>query len=505
MMIRQFLKGQLFTRKYLDFTSDCFWLPDTFGYNAAIPQIMLGCEVKYFYTTKISWNDLNEFPLDTFYWKGIDGSEVLTHFNLTHTFPDVENVVRAVNSIKVKQVTDSHLLALGFGDGGGGPTYGMLEDSRRSHDLKGLPVTEFTTISQFMKDLEKDSEKLPLYNGELYLELHRGTLTQMHDIKRNNRKAEFALHNMEFLNVLANKEKNERSDELCEILLKNQFHDILPGTSITRVNVEARKEMTELITDLKKITCNYMKDLTDGQKDKVTVFNTLAFERKDDIYLENIDGLIKDAVNQNITDIKGRKYLVVGDISIPGASAKTLSVVNESPCVGSSFKYDGKILETPYAVIVFDDNGYISSFIDKPSGRELRRQGGDPLNVFLMGEDVPQYWDDWDIEVDLKLKLKVQNCFKGREVVSDGKLQMRLRSTYSIGEYSTLTQDIIVYKNNPRVDFHTVVDWNDKHSFLKVGFDVDVSAAYAKNEIQFGHIDRPVTRNNCLEAAKFEV
>lgn len=505
MMIRQFLKGQLYTRKYLNYTADCFWLPDTFGYNAAIPQIMNGCEVKYFYTTKISWNDLNDFPLDTFNWKGIDGSEVLTHFNLTHTFPDVENVLRAVNSIKVKQVTDSHLLALGFGDGGGGPTYGMLEDARRSHDIKGLPETEYTTISQFMKDLEKDSTNIPLYDGELYLELHRGTLTQMHDIKRNNRKAEFALHNMEFLNVLSNKKKNECSDELCEILLKNQFHDILPGTSITRVNIEARKEVTELISQLKKITCNYMEKLTDDKKDKVTVFNTLGFERNDDIYLEDVNGIIKDASNQYITDIKDRKYLVVGDITIPCACAKTLTIVNETPGTCSSFKYDGKTLKTPYAEIIFDECGYIESFVDKQSGRELRRNGGEPLNVFLMGEDVPQYWDNWDIDSDLKLKLELQKGFKGREVVADGKLQMRLRSTYSIGNYSTLKQDIIVYKNSPRVDFHTVVDWNDKHSFLKVGFDVDISAKFTKNEIQFGHIDRPTTRNNCLEAAKFEV
>ena len=176
-MVRQFLKGQLFTRANFGYTSDSFWLPDTFGYNANIPQIMRGCDVKYFYTTKISWNEMNHFPFESFTWKGIDGSEVLTHFNRTHCFPDVDDIVDAVNKITLKEANDMRLVAYGYGDGGGGPTYGMIESARRSSSMEGMPEIENMTISNFMHELEQETEYLPTYDGELYLELHRGTLT----------------------------------------------------------------------------------------------------------------------------------------------------------------------------------------------------------------------------------------------------------------------------------------------------------------------------------------
>lgn len=508
-MVRQFLKGQLYTRKHLNYTADSFWLPDTFGYNAAIPQIMQESEVKYFYTTKISWNDLNRFPLDTFRWKGIDGSSVLTHFNLTHTFPDVHNVVRAVEEIPQKQVSDSRLLAFGFGDGGGGPTYGMIEDARRAKDIPGLPNSHYTTISDFMQEIEKTADKLPVYSGELYLELHRGTLTQMHDIKRNNRKAEFALHNMEYMNVLSGSGKNACSDDLYECLLKNQFHDILPGTSLTCVNELARKEVTEVITKATDIALDYASAMTDGATDAVTLFNTLSFDRNNVVYLDAVPGkTIADHPTQSFTDVTGKEKLAVGGVSIPAYGAVTLAWADESitsATTVSPFLYDGIKLETPFAKVAFDENGYMASFVDKSSGRELRRAGGTPLNTFWLAEDVPLSWDDWDVDPDLESKMLPQTNLISREVVSNGTLEFRIRSVYQVGKRSIITQDMIFHADNPQVDFHTVIDWKDKHSFLKAGFDVDVMASVVNNEIQFGHIARPTTRNNALEASKFEV
>ncbi len=506
LMVRQFLKGQLFTRKYLNYTADSFWLPDTFGYNAAIPQIMRESEVKYFYTTKISWNDLNNFPIDTFNWIGIDGSSVLTHFNLTHTFPDVENTVRAVDSIKEKQVFDGRLLAFGFGDGGGGPTYGMIEDARRVKDVPGLPQTYYTTISDFMKNVEAGCENLPSYNGELYLELHRGTLTQMHDIKRNNRKAEFTLRDMEYMNVLTSSPKNEKSDELYECLLKNQFHDILPGTSLTCVYDVTRREVSGIIEEANKITNSYAASMTDGSKDFVTLFNTLSFDRTDTVYMDFSGKYVKGFENQIFTDINGRQKLAVGGVAIPAFGAVTLSLTSDVPHIKASpFKYDGTRLETPYAQIIFDSCGYISSFIDKASGRQLCKEGAEPLNTFYMCEDVPLDWDNWDIDPDLENKMEPQRNLISREIVSDGPLEIRIRSVYSIGQHSLITQDMVFHSDTPQIDFCTVVDWKDKHSFLKTGFNVDILSSYVNNEIQFGHISRPTTRNNSLEASKFEV
>ncbi len=505
-MVRQFLHGQLYTRKYLGYEADSFWLPDTFGYNAAIPQIMKQCNVKYFYTQKIAWGDLTEFPYDTFIWRGIDGTEVLTHFNRMHCFPDVKTTVEAVNDIKRKEVFDGRLVAFGFGDGGGGPTYGMLEDHRRAAGLAGIPEQYYCTISEFMQDIEKNAVNLPVYSGELYLETHRGTLTSIHNVKRDNRKAEFALRDMEFLGVAAGKPKHERSDELLEVLLINQFHDILPGTSINEVNEQTKREMDKLIYDLKTISNEYAAELTEQCDKSVTFFNTLSFKRNDNIYIENFEGCLEGAKVQKVTDIMGRNIAVVGGVELDAFGAKTLAVT-DAACEGceSPFKFDGTTLETPHLIVKFGEGYGIESLVDKKTGREVRRPGSEPLGTFWMGEDVPQSWDNWNIDYDQKFKMKPTGKLVSREVAADGPAEFRVRQKVQLTEKTSLVQDIIFSATSPRVDFHTAVDWNEKHQLLKVGFDVDVYSQVIKNEIQFGHFDRPTTSNNEFEAAKFEV
>ncbi|MHB1152688.1 MAG: alpha-mannosidase [Eubacteriales bacterium] len=504
LMVRQFLRGQLFTRKYLNYTSDSFWLPDTFGYNAAIPQIMRESEVKYFYTQKIAWGDLNSFPYDTFIWRGIDGSDVITHFNLMHCFPDVATTVLAVNALKDKQVYDSRLVAFGFGDGGGGPTFGMLEDVKRTMGLAGIPEQYYTTASDFMKGIEKDAVNLPVYNNELYLETHRGTLTQMHDIKRNNRKAEYALRDMEYFNVLTGGEKCGRSEELYDILLKNQFHDILPGTSINAVNDLTRKEVTGITDDARSIASDYAGTLTNG--DGITLFNTLSFDRNDSVYLEYIDGCLEDADNQHITDICGRKILIAGGFEIPAFGSKSFGISEQCCCnCQSKFTFEDNKLTTPFAVVTIGENGGIESLIDTASGREVRRISSEPLNTFYMGEDLPAMYDNWDIDYDQQMKMKPAGKLISSEVIANGPLEFRIRAEYKLSEFTSLTQDMIFHAHTPQIDFHTLVNWNDKHQLLKVGFDVDIMSSTVKNEIQFGHFDRPTTSNNSFETAKFEV
>jgi len=505
-MVRQFLHGQLYTRKYLNYEADSFWLPDTFGYNAAIPQIMKGCNVKYFYTQKISWGDLTSFPYDTFIWRGIDGTEVLTHFNRMHCSPDVKTVVEAVNEIRRKEVYDGRLVAFGFGDGGGGPTYGMIEDARRVAGLAGVPELFYCTISEFMQDIEKNATNLPVYSGELYLETHRGTLTSMHNVKRDNRKAEFALRDMEFLGVAAGKPKHERADELLEVLLINQFHDILPGSSINEVYVQTKQEMDKLIYDLKAIAGEYAAELTEPCDKSYTFFNTLSFGRSDNIYIENFEGGLEGAKVQHVTDIMGRKLAVVGGVELDAFGAKTLTVTDK-PCDSceSPFKFDGTTLETPHLVVKFGEGCGIESLVYKKTGREVRRPGSEPLGTFWMGEDVPQAWDNWNIDYDQKFKMKPTGELISREVVANGPVEFRIRQKVKLSETSSLVQDIIFSASSPRVDFHTAVDWHERHQLLKVGFDVDVFTQTIKNEIQFGNIDRPTTENNEYETAKFEV
>lgn len=504
LMIRQFLKGQQFTRENFGYTSDSFWLPDTFGYNGNIPQIMRGCGCKYFYTTKMAWNELNNFPFLSFTWKGIDGSSVLTHFNRIHRAPDVDAGVNLIKEMPLKETSDLRLHAFGVGDGGGGPSYSMLEAARRIKKLDGMPEVQECSASQFMHKLEEIQEDLPVYDGELYLELHRGTLTQMHDIKRKNRKAEFALRDMEYFNVLSKKGMHEMADKWIKVLLKNQFHDILPGTSITPVYDLFNKEMDELLINYKSAALEYAKEITDKKEKAVTLYNTLSFDRSDVQTIE-AEGYAEGLPSQRYTDICGKEVLAIGGVSIPAFSSKTILLSDKPAEAESPFKFDGKVLETPFAVITLGDDGFISSFIDKASGRELRKENGAPLNALLTAEDAPAYWDNWDIEYDALDKLRPITGFEGRDVVTDGAVEFIIRSTYSLGYKSKITQDMIVYADNPRVDFRTIVDWNEVHCLLKAGFDVNIKADTVKNEIQFGHVQRPTTRNNSIDVAKFEV
>lgn len=503
LMARQFLYGQLFTRKYFDYTADSFWLPDTFGYNAAIPQIMQESDVKYFYTTKMGWNDLNRFPYTTFKWKGIDGTTVLTHLHRIDTSPDVNDVVGNVSDITNKQGFERKLLPFGHGDGGGGPTSAMLEKARRIKDVEGLPETYYTTVSDFMKSVEEVADELPTYAGELYLELHRGTLTQMHDMKRSNRKCEFALHDMDYFNVLADKDKDDKTTELYEVLLQNQFHDILPGTCYTGVTQKAVAENMAVIKEANEIATATAKTLTEG--DGITFFNTTSFDRSDVIELDDNGTYPEGCVVQRYTNLKGEKKVLVGGVVIDAMGAVSYKTTANADEGISPFTYADNTLETPFAKVVFDENGGMASFFDKEAERELRREGGEPLNTFYAGEDVPNAWDDWDIDYETMLKVLPQKELVSMEVVSDGALAFILRATYKVGTYSTLAQDVIFYADTAKVDFHTVIDWHDKHTLLKTGFDVDINSLTVKNEIQFGHMERPTTENNSYEIAKFEV
>ena len=514
-MVRQFLWGQRFTRKYFDFTSNCFWLPDTFGYSAAIPQIMKGCCVDYFLTTKIDWNDTNTFPLDTFYWEGIDGTKVFTHFNRTHIWPDAEDLMTYVagtpsndhSCIKDKRVTDTRVISYGYGDGGGGPQFEMIEASRRCADLNGCPKSEHKLVGEAMKEIERDAVEPDTYAGELYLELHRGTLTNQHVIKRNNRKAEFALRDLEIFTVNDAVKNNKTADSadiapLYEKLLVNQFHDILPGTCIPRAHEESRAMTTALITRARDL----VKELAQSDKeDCVTVTNTLSFDRSDVIVLDYSGKIVDGGYRQQVyTDVRGNKKLMVGGVTVPAFSSITLKLVAGKPEENSVFSLDDNSLETPFASVKFADNGTISSFVDKRADREICGDGYN-LNTFIMAEDFPSEWDNWDVDADIEMKFEDVSKLVSREIISDGSVALVIRSKYAISGKSPVTQDMIFFADSAGVRFDTVMDWQDNHRFLKTAFDTSVRQEFARFDVQFGNVKRPTTRNNSVEKAKFEV
>jgi alpha-mannosidase len=501
-MVRQFLYGQRFTQQHLNYRSDSFWLPDTFGYNAAIPQIMQGCGIKYFYTTKIDWGDLTRFPMQSFVWRGLDGSEVISHLNRIHFIPDVSSLSSMTRELVDKRSCDMRLASYGFGDGGGGPTHAMMEFLKRSKDLVGMPKVENTTISAFMQKLEARRDELPVFDGELYLELHRGTLTKMHEVKLCNRLSEIALHDMELFSVLAGDADFALRDELYKHLLRNQFHDILPGTCISKVYERTLPEFHQVIDRARAKVQEYAATMAAPKADSVSLYNTLSFDRDSIVTFDGAMGT-DGTLAQTYTDIDGVTK-TVASVHLPAMGSAVLTKTAAAD-TRSAFVREGNTLTTPYYRVTLDENGYISSLFDIEADRELRRDGGAPLGTLWLGEDMPRDWDNWDIDDDALPIMRPVTSPISCEVISDGALAYRIRTTYRLTRRSTATVDTVFYATTRRIDYEVKLDWNERHTLLKAGFDVAIRSTTVRNEIQFGHMDRPTTRNNPIESAKFEI
>lgn len=511
-LARQLLIGQRATRQMFDgYTADTLWLPDTFGYSAALPQLLNLAHVKYFCTTKIYWNDTNRFPYDTFYWKGLDGEcKVLANFHKVHFHPDpatLDSFWKAI--VQHKEVQNSFIAPFGYGDGGGGPMHEMIEEALRLKDLEGTPKTRFGTVTEFMDQLAAGSDEIPEFCGELYLELHRGTLTSLALTKLLHRRAEQQLHHAEYLCALAMKGgvayPAAQLERLWKLVLVNEFHDILPGTSIADVNDRCWRELREVIDTAQQLIDEATATLTQPA-DGCALFNTLSWDRSGLLRLPVAAGQkAVGATVQNITDTFGKSYQLCHGITLPAGGAAFVQTEQGMPeAQPSPFLYDGKTLQTPFADITFAADGTIASFIERGTGRRLIKKGG-AFNRFTIGEDVPAYWDNWDINNDQRLKRTDDNRLLERTVTADGPLSLRIRSRYAVGEASTLTQTMVFYATTPQIDFETVVDWHERHMLLKVAFDTDIMSDTVRNETQFGFLDRPTTDNDPLQRAKFEV
>ena len=519
--VRQLLVGQQATREFFGYTSDTLWLPDVFGYSAALPQLLRGAGVEFFCTTKMSWNDTTRFPYEAFVWKGMDGTPVVAHLNRMHCWPDPHELIHQWNWYQHKDVQDRWLCAYGFGDGGGGPMHEMLEVARRVADLEGCPQTRHTTVSEFMCGLRDDlGANLPEWVGELYLELHRGTLTSVARIKRGNRRTEFALREAEFLTTaarLAGCGEVPRSElkELWKEFLTNQFHDILPGSSIAAVNDEAVAAFTRLTAAATALANSALASLAGkpspaaAKAPAVLVANSLSWPRTGEIAIAAPPAGLGPAapaiVSQRVTTVDGREQLLLSGVSLPALGA-TLVQLKKGPdkAAASPFKVKGLTVDTPHLAVRFAKDGSLASCVLKATGRELVRAGS-ALNVFWLGEDVPAAWDNWDIDRDQRLKMNPDMRLISRTVMAAGPLQLRLRCQYSLGARSALAQDIVFHADTPRIDFETELDWHEKHVLFKVGFDLNLTADSARHEIQFGHVVRPTHTNQAQDRARFEV
>jgi alpha-mannosidase len=513
-LVRQCMVGQAATREMFGITSDTLWQPDVFGYSGALPQILRKCEVEHFCTTKLQYNDTNKFPYDSFVWKGIDGSSVMAHFNSIGGNMDPLQLMYAWKDIKHMDVQDRFLVAFGHGDGGGGPTAEMIQMARKVEDLEGCPKTHYQSISEFMTDMRRELCNLPTWSGELYLELHRGTLTSMGEIKRLNRRCEFSLRSAEFFLTLAHL-LTPASYPACKllatwkVLLLNQFHDILPGSSIAEVNDQAVAELSECLLDSLSLRDDALKKLSGGSLASTSLLlgNDLSWTRSGELALTGVNRKLQPAGCrgvQEIEDLDGQTVLLVDGLSVPPMGFCSTSTEIRKTDTTSAFKRDSGSVETPFARIRFDTSSNITDFFDKASQIQLVTQGG-AFNIMMMGEDIPDGSDNWDINRDQRLKLVAIDTAVNCEVIADGPLQLRIRRHFRLGFHSTVTQDIVFHATSPRVNFDTLVDWHEKHQLLKAGFSLDVLSDSARHEIQYGYLSRSSHDNTSLDQAKFDV
>ncbi|MCX7771900.1 MAG: alpha-mannosidase [Clostridia bacterium] len=514
-LVRQILFGKRYFRENFGIESQILWLPDVFGYSAALPQILDKFGIRYFMTTKISWNEYNKMPADTFKWVGIDGSGVLAHFITTADVDDLpekffttyngtinaSSVMGAWKRYQQKTINDEVLISYGFGDGGGGPTKEMLEIGRRlEKGIPGCPMFKQSTAKAFFEQLHEnvaDHPKLPSWVGELYFEYHRGTLTSMGKNKWYNRKTEILYGELEFLSTLLSSfcGAGYPSDLLnngWKTILLNQFHDIIPGSSIKKVYEDSWEQYETILREgsrLKEQVLNKWQELLSGGEAGYLIANTLSFGRGE--YVPVSKGLEK--VSVYVDDIPPMGVIFISQADM---EARLNSHANHS------VKVTEKSMENPFFRLQFNDQGELISIYDKRADREIIPFGS-VANAFQFFEDKPHNWDAWDINIyyqDKKYQCEGNAAFEVAEEGAIGKL--KIVKTFN---RSSITQHVTLYGDIDRIDFDTKVDWKEEHILMKVAFPVEVHADEATYDIQFGNIKRPTHWNTSWDAAKFEV
>ena len=529
-LTRQILIGSRFIKEEFGKDVEYLWLPDVFGYSWALPQILKKSGIDMFMTTKISWNQYNRMPHDTFIWRGIDGSEVITHFITTpepDSTPDSwfytyngkltpKTVKGAWEAYKDKDVNKELLISYGYGDGGGGVNRDMLEQRRRLDKIPGLPAVKTSTAREFFRDLKhtirNTNQYVHTWDGELYLEYHRGTYTSHAYNKKMNRKLEYYYRETEWLTAWAaalngnlSVDNQERLTKGWKILLTNQFHDIIPGSSIKEVYddcVEDYKKAYNIADNIWEEAKNAFITFSENQ---YTIVNNSNFKRTECALIpyEGRRGLFRDESGSVLkVQLDNDMWKVeVKDIPPMGFSNIQFEegmVEAEKSCL----KITKNCLETPYYSIILNEYGQIISLYDKEYKRQVIKEG-EKANVLQMFEDKPMGNDAWDIDIYYQEKMREINNLVQIEVKECGPLRGVVSMKWNYMN-STIRQDMIVYSDSRRIDFKTVVSYHEQHQLLKVSFPVDIRSTYATYDIQYGNVKRPNNWNTSWEQARFE-
>ena len=500
-LVRQVLYGKRFFKNEFGVDSHILWLPDVFGYSAALPQILRKSGVDWFVTSKISWNDTNLMPYDTFAWYGIDGTPINTHFLTAQSYNEgfkcgtdyngstSPSVIKGTRyRYQQKMLTNEAIDSFGFGDGGGGPTIEYLEYYRRQEKgIPGIPTAKMEFANDFLTRLKGNIENnplLPKWQGELYLEFHRGTYTSVAKNKKNNRVSEFLYLDAELLGsvgkcVLQKEFEKSEMQRGWEMILTNQFHDIIPGSSIDEVY------------DQSDIDYAWVQDIANKQIDDTRTQIASKIASSEGYVVFNPHSFVGD-----------------GLVKIDGKSAIVSGIVPKGYSCVKSFKNSHSIIVTALGVetnalkVSFDKDWILTSIYDKINDRELLKKGkrGNELRIY---EDFPDVYDCWEWQEYSIEKYKVVTDVSAVDIVDDGaRLGIKIVRPFLS---STIEQTLWFYDDELRIDFDTRVDWHQNSQMLKAAFDIDINTDKATYEIQFGTIERPTHKNTSWDSAKFEV
>jgi len=510
--VRQILFGKRLLRNALGVDSRICWLPDVFGVLYTLPQILKKSGVDYFMTAKLNiWNDTTDFPHDSFRWRGPDGSEVVTHFPPTHFAQDFNfgNLRRNWRDYREKQTTRENLYIYGWGDGGGGPTRQMVEFSQRARRFPGLPDVATSKAEPFFDRLAENWDTLPVWDDELYMEGHRGAYTSRADLKRNNRKAELLYRDVEILSAIASAfggpRIQDRLNEGWKLLLLNQFHDTLPGTHVPEAVADSERDYAAVFSIGREIRDELFEHIQRqlAAPADLLVFNTLG-ERAALASVEDAGDFCRarlstgEELASQFHD--GRLYFRV---NLPSMGWVSVNLARgESAQAPETAVFDDNGIDTEFYRIDFDDDGNLRRIHDKINDREVLSGPGNEFQVF---EDDPgEKFAAWDIAYHIEEYRYPVRQTSGWRMVANGPLFARFQSTWRVLN-SNIEQEMVLYAHDPRIDFHTRVEWRDAKKLLKVAFPLNVRSRTATYDLPFGHIERPAHRNTRAEQAKFEV
>lgn len=522
-LVRQFIHGTKYIKETFNKKCEYLWLPDVFGYSWALPQIMKLCNINTFMTTKISWNETNQMPNDLFYWKGIDGTKILTYFMNTPNnnyrsvrYGKVSNysgelaamtVYGAWRRFKNKELSNDLLMCVGFGDGGGGPTRNMLKNAIAIKQIPGLPNIRFETPKELFKKLHKNvkGKNVPVWKNELYLELHRATYTTQALSKKYNRKLEYKLLKNEQLSSISSLNGKEyatkKLDACWEDLLQCQFHDNLPGSSIKEVYDDTNiiyRNIDQQLNELQKENIAY---LNNQQKDYYSLYRSGDYKNDELLFVpcKKQGYFLKEDKPLASQRIKGG-YLIEADIKpfVFEQIRFVKGLKEEKKEIKINLKQ--KMIVTPFYKIKWNKKGFLSSVYDLENSFEVLNKKGNILRAYV---NRPKLHDAWDI--DIEYLDKYDDCILDDiKVVEEGSLRSIVEFKYHFNS-STIIQDLIIYAHNRRIDFKTKVNWKEDHRLLRALFDLNIDSKKANYDIQFGHLPRSTKGNNSWDKAKFEV